>query len=92
MDQVGRIATLMEPDDDSTKLQRINVEINVLLTPTYAFMEYKMIYSMTTMKQQKNSFKLQNNPTNFRKTIFAVQFFRLESQSAIKEKETKTCL
>ena len=30
MDQVGRIANLMEPDDESTKLQRINVEINVL--------------------------------------------------------------
>ena len=79
MDHVGRIATLMEPNDDSTKLQRINVESNVQLTPTYAFMENKIIYSMTTMKQQKNSFTLQNNPTNFRKPIFAVQFFRLES-------------
>ena len=79
MDQVGRIATLMEPNDDSTKLQRINVESNVQLTPTYAFMENKIIYSMTTMKQQKDSLKLQNNPTNFRKTIFAIQFFRLES-------------
>ena len=84
MDQVGQIATLMEPDDDSTKLQRTNVESNVQLTPTYAFMENKMIYSTTTTKQQKkkiqkNSLKLQNNPTNFRKTIFAVQFFRLES-------------
>ena len=84
MDQVGRIATLMEPDDDSTKLQRIDVESNEQLTPTYAFMENKMIYSTTTTKQQKKkiqkySWKLQNNPTNFRKTIFAIQFFRLES-------------
>ena len=84
MDQVGQIATLMEPDDDSTKLQRIDVESNEQLTPTYAFMKNKMIYSTTTTKQQKkkiqkNSLKLQNNPTNFRKTIFAVQFFRLES-------------
>ena len=42
----------MEPDDDSTKLQRINVESNVQLTPAYAFMENKIIYSMTTTKQQ----------------------------------------
>ena len=42
---------LSEQNNDSTKLQKIDVGGNVQLTPTSALKENKMSYSMTTTKQ-----------------------------------------
>ena len=85
-------SNLSSERDDSTNLQRIDVAINVQLTPISAIMEYKWSYSLIIMEQQKKKIqkiylnpqvknlwklKLQNNHINFRKTIFVLQFITI---------------
>ena len=85
-------SNLSSERDDSTNLQRIDVAINVQLTPISAIMEYEWSYSLIIMEQQNKKIqkiylnpqvknlwklKLQNNHINFRKTIFVLQFITI---------------
>ena len=42
---------------DSTKFQKVNVQSNVQLTPTFVLKENKRTYSVTTTKQQRKKIK-----------------------------------
>ena len=57
-----------EQGDDSTKFQKVDVQSNVQLTPTFVLKENKRTYSVIITKQQRK--KIQN-------TLFKVFFFSI---------------